>query len=75
MYRVANGFNLADEACEDALYDVPVFREFRRIDLGTSGCRTPRPSSLGRHFRQHGCGLVPGDFVQHKRSPGQGHRP
>jgi IS5 family transposase len=27
-------FNLSDIASEDALYDVPVFREFRRIDLG-----------------------------------------
>ena len=34
MYCVANWFNLADEACEDALYDVPLFREFCRIDLG-----------------------------------------
>ena len=32
MYLVANWFNLADEACEDALYDVPVFREFCRFD-------------------------------------------
>jgi hypothetical protein len=23
-----NGFNLADEACEEALYEVPLFREF-----------------------------------------------
>ena len=34
MYCVANWFNLADEACEDALYDVPAFRDFCRIDLG-----------------------------------------
>ena len=34
MYCIANWFNLSDEACEDALYDVPVFREFCRIDLG-----------------------------------------
>ncbi len=34
MYCVANWFNLSDEACEDALYDVPVFPEFCRIDLG-----------------------------------------
>jgi IS5 family transposase len=25
MYCVANWFNLSDEACEDALYDVAVF--------------------------------------------------
>ena len=34
MYLIANWFNLADEACEDALYDVPAFRAFCRIDLG-----------------------------------------
>jgi IS5 family transposase len=34
MYLVANWFNLADEACEDALYDIPAFRDFCRIDLG-----------------------------------------
>ena len=33
MYLVANWFNLADEACEDALYDIPAFRDFCRIDL------------------------------------------
>jgi IS5 family transposase len=27
-------FNLADEACEEALYDTVVFREFAMIDLG-----------------------------------------
>jgi IS5 family transposase len=35
MYFLANGFNLADEVCEEALYDTPLFREFCRIDLGT----------------------------------------
>lgn len=34
MYCIANWFNLSDTACEDALYDVAVFREFCRIDLG-----------------------------------------
>jgi len=34
VYFIANWFNLADETCEDALYDVAVFREFCRIDLG-----------------------------------------
>ena len=34
MYCIANGFNLADEACEDALYDMPALRDFCRIDLG-----------------------------------------
>ena len=34
MYWVANWFNLADEACEDAMYDIAVFREFCGFDLG-----------------------------------------
>ena len=34
MYCIANWFNLADEACEDALYDVALFRQFCRMDLG-----------------------------------------
>lgn len=44
MYFVANWFNLADEACEDALYDVPVFREFCCIDLGRE--RVPDATTL-----------------------------
>ena len=44
MYCVANWFNLADEACEDALYAVPVFREFCRIDLGRE--RVPDATTL-----------------------------
>jgi IS5 family transposase len=44
MYFVANWFNLADEACEDALYDVPSFREFCRIDLGRE--RVPDATTL-----------------------------
>jgi len=28
MYCIANGFNLSDVACEDALYDVSDFRAF-----------------------------------------------
>ena len=31
MYLIANWFNLADEACEDALYDIAAFRDFCRI--------------------------------------------
>ena len=27
-------FNLADEACAEALYDTALFREFAQIDLG-----------------------------------------
>lgn len=34
MYFIAHWFNLADEACEDALYDIAAFRDFCRIDLG-----------------------------------------
>ena len=37
MYCVANWFNLADEACEDALYDIAAFRDFCRVDLGREG--------------------------------------
>ena len=48
MYCLANWFNLSDEACEDALYDVAVFREFCRIDLGRE--RVPDATTL-RHFR------------------------
>ena len=34
MYCVASWFNLADEACEDALYDIAAFRDFCKVDLG-----------------------------------------
>ena len=44
MYCIANWFNLADEACEEALYDTPVFREFCRIDLGRE--RVPDATTL-----------------------------
>jgi IS5 family transposase len=44
MYFVANWFNLADEACEDALYDVEAFRRFCRIDLGRE--RVPDATTL-----------------------------
>lgn len=44
MYFVANWFNLADEACEDALYDIVAFREFCRIDLGCE--RVPDATTL-----------------------------
>jgi IS5 family transposase len=44
MYLVANWFNLGDEACEDALYDIPVFRDFCRIDLGRE--RVPDATTL-----------------------------
>ena len=44
MYLVANWFNLGDEACEDALYDIPAFRDFCRIDLGHE--RVPDATTL-----------------------------
>ena len=28
MYLLANWFNLSDEACEDSLHDIGIFREF-----------------------------------------------
>jgi IS5 family transposase len=48
MYFLANWFNLADEACEEALYDIALFREFCRIDLGKE--RVPDATTL-LHFR------------------------
>ena len=48
MYLVANWFNLGDEACEDALYDIAAFRDFCRIDLGRE--RVPDATTL-LHFR------------------------
>ena len=59
MYFIANWFNLADEACEDALYDVPMFREFCRIDLGRE--RAPDATTLlnFRHLlEQHQLGTA-----------------
>jgi transposase, IS5 family len=48
MYCLANWFNLADEACEDALYDIAAFREFCQVDLGREG--VPDATTL-LHFR------------------------
>jgi IS5 family transposase len=44
MYLLANWFNLSDEACEDALYDIAAFRDFCRIDLGRE--RAPDATTL-----------------------------
>ena len=44
MYLIANWFNLADEACEDALYDIAAFRDFCGVDLGRE--RVPDASTL-----------------------------
>jgi IS5 family transposase len=37
-------YYLADEACEEALYDIAVFRDFCRIDLGHD--RVPDATTL-----------------------------
>jgi transposase, IS5 family len=47
MYLLANWFNVSDEACEDALYDMAAFRDFCCIDLGRedapdASCCPPR---------------------------------
>lgn len=50
-------FNLADEACEEALYDTPVFREFALIDVGEE--RVPDATTLlkfRRLLHTHGLG-------------------
>lgn len=44
MYFIANWFNLADAACEDALYDIPAFRTFCQFDLGRE--RIPDATTL-----------------------------
>src|SRR6187200_3651496 len=44
MYLLANWFNLGDEACEDALYDIAAFRDFCGIDLGRE--RAPDATTL-----------------------------
>ena len=44
MYWIANWFNLADEACEDAFYDTPLFRNFCGFDLGRE--RIPDATTL-----------------------------
>ena len=59
MYMIANWFNLADEAGEDALYDIAAFREFCRIDLGRE--RVPDATKLlgFRHLlEQHDIGTA-----------------
>ena len=59
MYLIANWFNLADEACEDALYDIPAFRDFCHIDLGRE--RAPDATTLlnFRHLlEQHQLGAA-----------------
>ena len=47
MCLVANWFNLVDEVCEDALYDIPAFRDVCQIDLWRE--RVPDATTL-RHL-------------------------
>ena len=59
MYCVAIWFNLGDEACEDALYDIAAFRDFCGIDLGRE--RVPDATTLlnFRHLlEEHRIGAV-----------------
>ena len=59
MYFIANWFNLSDMACEDALYDVPAFRDFCQFDLGRE--RVPDATTLlnFRHLlEQHSLGAA-----------------
>ena len=44
MYFVQHWFNLADEACEDALLDSPALRRFVGVDLGVE--RVPDATTL-----------------------------
>lgn len=59
MYFIANWFNLSDVAGEDALYDVPAFRDFCQFDLGRE--RVPDATTLlnFRHLlEQHDLGAA-----------------
>jgi IS5 family transposase len=59
MYCIAIWFNLGDEACEDALYDIAAFRDFCGIDLGRE--RVPDATTLlnFRHLlEEHRIGAV-----------------
>jgi IS5 family transposase len=60
MYFLANGFNLADEACEEALYGIALLRAFCRIGLGRERAPEPRRcfnfvTCLKRMIRARGC--------------------
>lgn len=59
IHCLQHWFNLADEACEDALYDSAAFRSFVGIDLGEE--RAPDATTLlkfRRLLEQHGLGEV-----------------
>lgn len=57
MYCLANWFNLADDACEEALYDVALFRDFCGFDLGNERIADGSTLGLFRHLlEQHDLG-------------------
>jgi transposase, IS5 family len=57
MYCIANWFNLSDVACEDALYDVVIFRRFCHVDLGAERVRDATTLMNFRHLlEQHQLG-------------------
>jgi IS5 family transposase len=60
MYFVQHWFNLADEACEDALLDSTTLRRFVGIDLGRE--RVPDATTLlkfRRLLEKHELGAAP----------------
>ncbi|QUN32141.1 IS5 family transposase (plasmid) [Cupriavidus sp. KK10] len=48
IHFIQHWFNLADEACEEALYDIPSLRRFARIDLG---CESVPDATTMLNFR------------------------
>ena len=59
MYCVANWFNLADEACEEALYDIALFRDFCGFDLGDESIADATTLANFRHLLEaHGLGTA-----------------
>jgi IS5 family transposase len=50
MYCIANWFNLADEACEEALYDIALFRDFCGFDLGDESVADATTLANFRHL-------------------------
>ena len=65
MYLLANWFNLSDEACEDALYDMPAFRDFCGIDLDS--CRVVALGVVVARSRCHCLVDVVGGFSNELR--------
>jgi len=59
MYCIANWFNLADDACEEALYDVALFRDFCGFDLGDERIADATTLLNFRHLLEaHGLGAA-----------------